>query len=81
MRQSRWFGAKRANALIADYIKTTPGLHFIDVTTGFIDINDDVKRELFRWDGLSLNAAGRAVLADRIKPALLAAGLGERRAQ
>jgi hypothetical protein len=77
MRGSRWFGAKRANALIADYVKTAPGLHFIDVATGFIDAHDETRRELFRWDGLSLNAAGRAVLAERIRPVLLQAGLGE----
>jgi lysophospholipase L1-like esterase len=80
MRRSRWFGSKRANALIADYIKTAPGLHFIDVATGFIDINGDTKREVFRWDGLSLNAAGHALLTERIKPVLMQAGLGERRA-
>lgn len=81
MRRSRWFGAKRANALIADYIKATPGLHYIDVSTGLIDIDGEAKRDMFRWDGLSLNASGRKLLAERIKPVLMQAGLGERRAQ
>jgi lysophospholipase L1-like esterase len=79
MRQSRWFGAKRANALIADYIKTAPGLHFIDVTPGLVNASDEARRDMFRWDGLSLNAAGRAVLAARIKPVLMEAGYGERK--
>jgi len=81
MRRSRWFGAKRANALIAGYIKVTPGLHFIDVTSGLVNVQDEARRELFRWDGLSLNAEGRKVLAEIIKPVLMQAGLGERRAR
>lgn len=81
MRRSRWFGAKRANALIADYIKATPGLHYIDVSAGLIDIDGEAKRDMFRWDGLSLNASGRKLLAERIKPVLMQAGLGERRVQ
>lgn len=76
MRWSRWLGAKRANALIADYEKSVPGLYYIDATTGMFDANGEVRRDLFRWDGLSLNAAGFAVLAENIKPALLWAGYG-----
>lgn len=81
MRRSRWFGARRANTLIADYIRITPGLHFIDVTGGLVDAKGEARREFFRWDGLSLNAAGRKVLAEIIKPVLMQAGLGERRAR
>jgi lysophospholipase L1-like esterase len=76
MRQSRWLGAKRANALIADYSKTVPGLHYIDVAEALVDAAGEARRDLFRWDGLSLNEAGRAILTQKIKPVLLQAGYG-----
>lgn len=79
MRTSRWLGAKRANALIEDFSKTESDIHFIDATAGLIDSNDNVRREMFRWDGLSLSAAGRAAIAEKIKPVLLEAGYGERK--
>lgn len=79
MRRSRWLGVKRANVLIADYIKTVPDLHFIDVSPGLLNGADEARSEMFRWDGLSLNAAGRAVLVERIKPVLLQAGYGVRK--
>jgi len=76
MRASRWFGAQRANALIADYEKTQTGLYFIDVATPMFDIKGEIRGDLFRWDGLTLNEKGYALLAERIKPALVAAGFG-----
>jgi hypothetical protein len=75
MRASRWYGAKRANELIADYEKTAPGLHYIDIASGMFDKNGDIRGDLFRWDGLSLNAAGYALIGEKIKAALAAAGI------
>lgn len=76
MRMGRWFGAKRANALVADFIKRDPKLHYIETADGVIDGRGNIREDLFRWDGLSLNRQGYEVLASEIRPVLLAAGLG-----
>jgi hypothetical protein len=76
MRASRWYGAKRANELIADYEKTAPGLHYVDIASGMFDANGNIRTDIFRWDGLSLNAQGYALIAAKIKGALVAAGIG-----
>jgi len=76
MRLSRWYGAQRANALIQDYEKTVQGLYYIDVATAMFDDKGALRRDLFRWDGLSLNARGYALLTEIIKPVLVKAGYG-----
>lgn len=81
MRQSRWLGAKRANALIANYIKSDPALHYIEVADALTTVTNKANGDMFSWDGLSLNAKGRAVLAARIKAVLLKDGYGSRTAR
>lgn len=76
MRVSRWYGARRANELIEEYVRTRTDLHYIDVASQMFDARDNIRRELFRWDGLSLNASGYALLTEKIRAALLAAGQG-----
>lgn len=80
MRASRWLGAKRANALIAAYAESDPRLHYIETADAFLDGAGNVRDELFRWDGLSLNDKGRALMAAEIKQALLRDGFGPRTA-
>ena len=75
-RKERWYGAQRANALIADYVSGERGLHFIDATPVMFDEKGDMREDLFRWDGLSLNEKGYAVLTEVIKPVLIDAGYG-----
>lgn len=76
MRLSRWYGAKRANALIEAYTKSEAGLRYIDAASAMFGADGSIRRDLFRWDGLSLNASGYALLAGAIRPALLGDGLG-----
>ncbi len=78
MRQSRWLGAKRANALIEHYIKTNPTLHYIAVADALTTLAGKANSDLFSWDGLSLNAQGRAIVAARIKGTLIKDGYGSR---
>jgi lysophospholipase L1-like esterase len=81
MRVSRWFGAARANTLIQEYEKTADDLFFINIAEGMLDRRGNVRDDLFRWDGLSLNASGYALLTEKIKPVLLAAGYGSASAE
>src|SRR5690606_14899039 len=61
MRSSRWFGMRRANALVEDYAQTEKELHSIEAGAPFRDERGNARDELFRWDGLSLSAEGYAV--------------------
>lgn len=75
-RDERWYGAQRANALIADYVRHERGMYFLDVTAKMLDENGNIRDDLYRWDGLTLNERGYAVLAETIKPVLIEAGYG-----
>ncbi len=75
-REERWYGAQRANALIADYVSGETGAYFLDVTQAMVDEKGRIREELFRWDGLSLNEKGYAALTAAIRPVLIEAGYG-----
>ena len=75
LRESRWFGAKRANRLIETYANSTNGLHYIDVANDMFAADGSMRSELFNWDGLSLSEEGYALLAKKIRP-VLAASVG-----
>ncbi|MEQ8266022.1 MAG: GDSL-type esterase/lipase family protein [Parvibaculum sp.] len=75
-REERWYGAQRANALVADYVSRERGMHYLDVSAGMLGANGGIRGDLYRWDGLTLNEEGYAVLAAAIKPALIEAGYG-----
>ena len=75
-RKERWYGGHRANKLIEDYVSGERGMYFIDVTPGMLDERGNIRKDLFRWDGLSLNAKGYEVLTEAIRPKLIEAGYG-----
>ncbi len=62
---------KKTNELIAAYISTQPRIQFIDVDQAMLDPRGKTRSELFRWDGLHMNAKGYAVWTAIIKPVLL----------
>jgi lysophospholipase L1-like esterase len=68
MRMSRWPGAKRTNALLRQLAHERAPVHFIDLTPGFFTEEDELKDQLFRWDGMSLSKQGYAYLARELKP-------------
>lgn len=70
MRAARWFGAKRANALIEEFAATRDDIVYLDVASLMFTEDDEMRDELFRWDGLSLSAEGYALLTSRLKPLL-----------
>jgi hypothetical protein len=76
LRQSRWLGAKRANALIEAFTKTDKSLHYVDVASPMLNGAGEAKDELFNWDGLLLDAEGQALVTGIIKARLLEDGYG-----
>ena len=71
MRASRWLGARRANGLIEEFAKTREDIIYLDVASLMFTDRDEMRDELFRWDGLSLSAEGYALLTSRLRPLLL----------
>ena len=61
----------KTNELIVEYIRTQPRVQFIDVDAAMLDAQGKPRAELFRWDGLHMNAEGYAVWTSIIKPVLL----------
>lgn len=75
-REERWYGAQRANALVADYVSGESGMYFLDVTPVLLDAKGAIREDLHSWDGLTLNEKGYKALAGAIKPVLIDAGFG-----
>jgi len=71
LRWSNWEKLKKTNELIAGYIRTQPRAQFIDIDGPMLDTQGKPRAELFRWDGLHLNAKGYALWTSIIKPVLL----------
>jgi|HubBroStandDraft_4_1064222.scaffolds.fasta_scaffold166440_1 lysophospholipase L1-like esterase len=71
LRRGNWWKCKKTNELIAEYIRTQPRARFIDVDSAMLDAGGKPRAELFRWDGLHMNAAGYAIWTSIIKPVLL----------
>jgi lysophospholipase L1-like esterase len=75
-RKERWYGSMRANALVEDYVRGERDLHYIDVATALADEHGNMRGDFHRWDGLTLNDRGYAVVTEAIKPVLIEAGYG-----
>jgi len=71
LRRSNWGKVKKTNELIAAYIRTQQRVQFIDVHAAMLDAKGKPRAELFRWDGLHMNAEGYALWTSIIKPVLL----------
>lgn len=61
---------RATNRLIQDYTKTDGKLTFIDIYGPMLDENGGLRPELFRSDGLHMNAKGYAIWVSIIKPVL-----------
>ncbi len=71
LRRKNWAKMQRTNQLIAEYMRTQPRTQFIDVSAAMLDAHGQPRAELFRWDGLHMNASGYAIWTSIIKPVLL----------
>jgi lysophospholipase L1-like esterase len=70
-RWAGWQKIKKTNQLIEEYTRTQPRVQFIDVDSAMLDAQGKPRPELFRKDGLHMNAQGYAIWTSIIKPVLL----------
>ncbi len=72
-RLAYWPIMQAANRLIQDDCASDARLHYIDVVPAMLDADGHTRGELFRWDGIHLNARGYQIWTAVVKPILLAA--------
>ncbi len=70
-RWNLWPNFQKANELIRKYVAATSNVEFIDVTYAMLDEQGKPRADIFREDGLHLNAKGYAIWTSIIKPRLL----------
>ena len=70
-RFSNWAKFQKTNQLIEDYIRTQDRVQFVDIRHVMLDAQGKPRGELFRPDGLHMNAQGYALWTSLIKPILL----------
>ncbi len=70
-RWNLWQRCVTANALIETHNSQDPLLHYIDVASSMLDAEGKVRTELFKADGLHMNAQGYEVWTAIIKPILI----------
>jgi lysophospholipase L1-like esterase len=70
-RWAGWQKIKKTNQLIEEYTRTQPRVQFIDVDSAMLDAQGKPRPELFRKDGLHMNAQGYTLWTSIIKPVLL----------
>jgi lysophospholipase L1-like esterase len=66
-----WPQSVAANTRIETQSAQDPLLHYIDVASGMLDGEGNVRPELFAGDGLHMNTEGYAVWTDIIRPILI----------
>ncbi len=57
--------------MIEDYSRSQDHVQFIDVSTAMLHAQGKPRHELFRWDGLHMNAQGYSLWTSIIRPVLL----------
>jgi lysophospholipase L1-like esterase len=70
-RWNGWQKIKKTNQLIEDYTRSQPRVQFIDIDSVMLDAQGKPRPELFRKDGLHMNAQGYTIWTSIIKPVLL----------
>jgi lysophospholipase L1-like esterase len=71
LRWHDWEKFQKTNALIAGYILTQPRAQFIDVDAAMLNAEGKPRPEIFRGDGLHMNAKGYVIWTSIIRPILL----------
>jgi len=72
MRAARWPAFAQANTQLSKLADATPGVHFVDVASLIATDDGRMDESLYKWDGLTFNDEGYAVLGRAIRQRLMA---------
>jgi lysophospholipase L1-like esterase len=67
-RWSKWPEMQKANALVKEFTEGTAGTVFVDVTREMLGADGKPRAELFRADGLHMNAKGYEIWNTKLRP-------------
>ena len=68
LRWSNWRTMQKTNKMIEDYSRSQERVQFIDVSTAMLDAQGKPRHELFRSDGLHMDAQGYSLWTSIIRP-------------
>jgi len=69
-RWNLWGKYEQGEALISTYINEKPNIHYMDSSLSMLQVNGQVKSDIFIEDGLHMNANGYEGWTDQLKPIL-----------
>ena len=69
-RAALWPQMREANRMVADWSRQQKDITFVDVAARMLDASGKPRAELFRADGLHMDAAGYAIWVQALKPVL-----------
>ncbi|MBX7257893.1 MAG: hypothetical protein K1Y02_16140 [Candidatus Hydrogenedentes bacterium] len=61
---------REANKLLAEYCKSDPNLHFVDIFSAMLDEKGEPRADLLRDDKLHLNEQGYSMVTEKVEAAL-----------
>jgi lysophospholipase L1-like esterase len=71
LRKRNWPQMKVLNKLIREYSLEKSNLVYLDTATHMFDSNQELRDDIFKWDGLHLNNTGYKIFRNVIKSALM----------
>ncbi len=72
MRSARWPAFAQANAQLSALADANPGVYFVDVASLIATDDGRMDESLYKWDGLTFNEEGYAVLGRAVRQRLMA---------
>ncbi|MBN1583387.1 MAG: hypothetical protein JXA89_21940 [Anaerolineae bacterium] len=69
-RASLWPEMQKANRLINAFAATDDRIRYVDVATAMLDPAGQPRDDLYKWDGLHINAEGYVIWTSILKPVL-----------
>ncbi|HFQ92759.1 MAG TPA: hypothetical protein ENK32_02025 [Anaerolineae bacterium] len=70
-RRKHWPQMQAANALLEEFARSDERIRFVDVASPLLAGNGQPRSDVFRWDGVHLNAKGYAAWTAVLRPVLL----------
>jgi lysophospholipase L1-like esterase len=66
-----WEEMNKANQLVQDDCRSDERLHYVDIVDALKDAEDQIRTDLFKWDGIHLNEEGYRIWTAVVRPILM----------
>ncbi|MHA2025760.1 MAG: GDSL-type esterase/lipase family protein [Candidatus Thorarchaeota archaeon] len=70
-RKNLWPEMQNANKLVEEFCNSDDLLHYIDIVPPMLDSESNPRKDLFRWDGIHMNALGYEIWTSIVRDFLL----------